>query len=79
MCALTFARRFRYNISELTIHKLCIEHVQQQKIRPVMRGSDLTRSVDSFNLAKEIDLWAQEAKLTQAVLLEVNIEGYAEG
>jgi pyridoxal phosphate enzyme (YggS family) len=40
-------------------------------------GFDLIHSVDSVQLAEEISRRAQEAGLTQAVLLEVNLEGEA--
>jgi pyridoxal phosphate enzyme (YggS family) len=40
-------------------------------------GFDLIHSVDSIELAEEISRRAQEAGLTQAVLLEVNLEGEA--
>jgi pyridoxal phosphate enzyme (YggS family) len=36
---------------------------------------DLIQSVDNVELAEEIDRRAQEAGLTQAVLLQVNLEG----
>jgi PLP dependent protein len=40
-------------------------------------GFDLIHSVDNLELAEEIDRRAQEAGLTQAVLLEANLEGEA--
>ena len=42
-----------------------------------MGGFDLIQSVDSVELAEEINRRAQEVGLTQAVLLEVNLEGEA--
>lgn len=52
-----------------------IGHLQRRKARSVVGVFDLIHSVDSFELAQEIDKRAQEAGLRQAVLLEVNLEG----
>jgi pyridoxal phosphate enzyme (YggS family) len=52
-----------------------IGHLQRRKVRSVVGVFDLIQSVDSVELAEEIDRRAQEAGLTQAVLLEVNLEG----
>lgn len=52
-----------------------IGHLQRRKVRSVVGVFDLIHSVDSLELAEEIDKRAQEAGLRQAVLLEVNIEG----
>jgi PLP dependent protein len=54
-----------------------IGHLQRRKVRSVVGVFDLIQSVDSVELAEEIDRRAQEAGLTQAVLLEVNLEGEA--
>lgn len=54
-----------------------IGHLQRRKVRSVVGVFDLIHSVDSVELAEEIDRRAQEAGLTQAVLLEVNLEGEA--
>lgn len=52
-----------------------IGHLQRRKARSVVGVFDLIHSVDSLELAEEIDKRAQEAGLRQAVLLEVNLEG----
>lgn len=52
-----------------------IGHLQRRKVRSVVGVFDLIHSVDSLELAEEIDRRAQEAGLKQAVLLEVNLEG----
>ena len=52
-----------------------IGRLQRRKVRSVVGGFDLIHSVDSVQLAEEISRRAQEAGLTQAVLLEVNLEG----
>jgi PLP dependent protein len=52
-----------------------IGHLQRRKVRSVVGVFDLIQSVDSVELAEEIDRRAREAGLTQAVLLEVNLEG----
>jgi pyridoxal phosphate enzyme (YggS family) len=54
-----------------------IGSLQRRKVRSVVGGFDLIHSVDSIELAEEISRRAQEAGLTQAVLLEVNLEGEA--
>jgi pyridoxal phosphate enzyme (YggS family) len=52
-----------------------IGHLQRRKVRSVVGVFDLIQSVDSVELAEEINRRAQEVGLTQAVLLEVNLEG----
>jgi pyridoxal phosphate enzyme (YggS family) len=54
-----------------------IGHLQRRKVRSVVGVFDLIQSVDSVELAEEINRRAQEVGLTQAVLLEVNLEGEA--
>ncbi|MEK7235068.1 MAG: YggS family pyridoxal phosphate-dependent enzyme [Nitrospirota bacterium] len=54
-----------------------IGHLQRRKVRSVVGVFDLIHSVDSLELAEEIDRRAQEAGLRQAVLLEVNLEAEA--
>ena len=60
-----------------TIQWHFIGHLQRRKVRSVVGVFDLIQSVDSVELAEEINRRAQEAGLTQAVLLEVNLEGEA--
>lgn len=54
-----------------------IGHLQRRKVRSVIGVFDLIHSVDSLELAEEIERRAQEAGVRQAVLLEVNLEGEA--
>lgn len=54
-----------------------IGRVQRRKVRSIVGVFDLIHSVDSVELASEIDRRAQDADLTQAVLLQVNLEGEA--
>ena len=54
-----------------------IGHLQRRKVRSVVGVFGLIHSVDSLELAEEIERRAREAKLRQAVLLEVNLEGEA--
>ena len=54
-----------------------IGHLQRRKVRSVVGIFDLIHSVDSLELAEEIEKRAQEAGVRQAVLLEVNLEGEA--
>jgi len=51
-----------------------IGHLQRRKVRSVVGLFDLIQSVDSIELAEEIDRRAQDSELIQEVLLEVNLE-----
>ncbi|TKB34897.1 MAG: hypothetical protein E8D51_00855 [Nitrospira sp.] len=53
-----------------------IGHLQRRKVRSVVGVFDLIHSVDSLELAEEIEKRAQEAGVRQAVLLEVNLEAW---
>lgn len=52
-----------------------IGHLQRRKVRSIIGRFDLLHSVDSLDLAQEIDRRAGEAGVRQNVLLEVNIGG----
>ncbi len=52
-----------------------IGHLQRRKVRSVIGLFDLIHSVDSLELAQEIDCRAGAAGITQDVLLEVNVGG----
>lgn len=52
-----------------------IGHLQRRKVRSIIGLFDLIHSVDSAELAHEIDRRAGEAGLIQDVLLEVNVGG----
>jgi pyridoxal phosphate enzyme (YggS family) len=52
-----------------------IGQLQRRKVRSVIGLFDLIHSVDSLELAQEIDRRAGEAGLVQDILLEVNIGG----
>jgi PLP dependent protein len=52
-----------------------IGHLQRRKVRSVVGRFELIHSVDSVELAQEIDRRAGEAGRSQDVLLEVNIGG----
>ena len=52
-----------------------IGHLQRRKVRSVVGIFELIHSVDSLELAQEIDRRAGEASRPQAILLEVNIGG----
>ncbi|WHZ23226.1 MAG: Pyridoxal phosphate-containing protein YggS [Nitrospira sp.] len=49
--------------------------LQRRKVKSVVGRFETIHSVDSLALAEEIDRRAQEARLRQRVLLEVNLEG----
>jgi pyridoxal phosphate enzyme (YggS family) len=52
-----------------------IGHLQRRKVRSVVGMFELIHSVDSLELAQEIDRRAGEAGQSQGILLEVNIGG----
>jgi hypothetical protein len=52
-----------------------IGQLQRRKVRSIIGLFDLIHSVDSWELAHEIDRRAEEAGLVQDVLLEVNVGG----
>lgn len=59
--------------TEVTWH--FIGRLQRRKVKAVVGRFQLIHSVDSVDLAKEINARAQEKRLCQSVLLEVNIGG----
>jgi PLP dependent protein len=52
-----------------------IGHLQRRKVRSIVGMFELIHSVDSLDLAQEIDRRAGEAGQSQDILLEVNIGG----
>ena len=54
-----------------------IGQLQRRKVRSVIGLFDVIHSVDSVELAQEIDRRAGQAGITQAILLEVNMGGEA--
>jgi pyridoxal phosphate enzyme (YggS family) len=52
-----------------------IGQLQRRKVRSIIGLFDVIHSVDSVELAQEIDRRAGEAGITQAILLEVNMGG----
>jgi PLP dependent protein len=50
-----------------------IGRLQRRKVRSMLGQFDLIHSVDTLELAQEIDRWAKDANHQQAVLLEVNV------
>lgn len=54
-----------------------IGHLQKNKVRHIVGRTALIHSVDSIELAAEIDKRAKAAELVQDVLLQVNISGEA--
>ena len=52
-----------------------IGHLQKNKVKYIIDKVELIHSVDSFELAKEIDKQAKKAGKVQRVLLEVNVSG----
>ena len=59
--------------SQTTVQWHFIGHMQRRKVRSVIGLFDLIHSVDSLELAQEIDRRAGEAGRQECVLLEVNI------
>ena len=54
-----------------------IGHVQSNKCRDAVHFFQMIESVDSFDIAEELDKWAAKAAKTLPVLLEVNVAGEA--
>ncbi len=52
-----------------------IGHLQKNKVKYIIDKVELIHSVDSFELAKEIDRQAKKLGKVQRVLLEVNVSG----
>lgn len=52
-----------------------IGHLQSNKCRDAVHFFEMIQSVDSLELAREIDKWADKAAKTMPILLEVNIAG----
>jgi PLP dependent protein len=50
-----------------------IGQLQRRKTRAVVGVFDLIHSVDSLELAAEIDRWAEAARLRQKILIEINL------
>ncbi|MDF0652333.1 MAG: YggS family pyridoxal phosphate-dependent enzyme [Nitrospira sp.] len=59
--------------TQAPVHWHFIGQLQRRKVRSVIGLFDLIQSVDSLDLAREIDRRAEEAGRQQNVLLEVNI------
>ena len=59
--------------TQASVHWHFIGQLQRRKVRSVIGLFDLIHSVDSLDLAQEIDRRAREAGRQQNVLLEVNI------
>ena len=52
-----------------------IGHLQKNKVKYIIDKVELIHSVDSFELAKEIDKHAKKHEKIQRILLEVNVSG----
>lgn len=52
-----------------------IGHLQRNKVKYIIDKAELIHSVESFELAKEIDRQAKKVGKVQKVLLEVNVSG----
>jgi pyridoxal phosphate enzyme (YggS family) len=52
-----------------------IGHLQKNKVKYIIDKVELIDSVDSFELAKEIDKHAKKINKVQRILLEVNVSG----
>ena len=54
-----------------------IGHLQSNKCRDAVHFFEMIQSVDSLELAREIDKWAEKSAQRMPVLLEVNVAGEA--
>ncbi len=52
-----------------------IGHLQKNKVKHIIDKAEIIHSVDSFELAKEIDKQAKKTGKIQKILLEVNVSG----
>ena len=52
-----------------------IGHLQSNKCRDAVQLFEMIQSVDSSELAREIDKWADKSAKTMPILLEVNVAG----
>lgn len=52
-----------------------IGHLQKNKVKYIIDKAELIHSVESFDLAKEIDRQAKKIGKTQKILIEVNVSG----
>jgi len=52
-----------------------IGHLQSNKCRDAVHFFEMIQSVDSLDLAREIDKWAGKSAKTMPILIEVNIAG----
>ena len=52
-----------------------IGHLQSNKFRDAVHFFEMIQSVDSLDLAREIDKWAGKSAKTMPILIEVNIAG----
>ena len=52
-----------------------IGHLQKNKVKYIIDKAEIIHSVDSFDLAKEIDRQAKKHGKVQKILLEVNVSG----
>ena len=52
-----------------------IGHLQSNKCRDAVHFFSMIQSVDSLDLAREINKWAEKSAKTIRVLLEVNVAG----
>ncbi len=59
------------------IHWHMIGHLQSNKARDAVQFAEFIHSVDSENIAAEINKWAQNFSKNQKVLIEVNVAGEA--
>ncbi|HEY3861343.1 MAG TPA: YggS family pyridoxal phosphate-dependent enzyme [Verrucomicrobiae bacterium] len=54
-----------------------IGHLQSNKCRDAVHFFEMIQSVDSLELAREINKWAEKSAKTMPVLIEVNVAGEA--
>src|SRR5882724_9610231 len=52
-----------------------IGHLQSNKCRDAVHFFEMIQSVDSLDLAREINKWADKSAKTMRILLEVNVAG----
>ncbi len=55
------------------VEKHLIGHLQSNKVRKIITEVDLIQSVDSVNLAREIERQAEKNNMTADILVEINV------
>lgn len=67
--------RAKIGLCPSRLHWHLIGHLQSNKSRDAVHFFEMIQSVDSLELAREINKWAEKSAKTMPILLEVNVAG----